>query len=126
MDAATRRTIRQRAGDRCEYCQLPQRNSELKLQIEHVIPRKHHGSDELENLAIACADCNLYKGSNIAGLDPLTGSLAALFNPRKDSWREHFVWHGVYMEGLTSIGRVTIDVLRLNHPERLEMRRELA
>jgi len=24
MDAATRRTVRERAADRCEYCQLPQ------------------------------------------------------------------------------------------------------
>jgi 5-methylcytosine-specific restriction endonuclease McrA len=30
--------------------------------IEHILPRNHGGTDELENLAIACARCNHEKG----------------------------------------------------------------
>ena len=58
MDAATRRLVRARAGNRCEYCGLPQDESPLAaLQIEHVIPKKHGGTDDPDNLALACIDC---------------------------------------------------------------------
>lgn len=60
MDAPTRRIVRKRRADRCEYCRLPQDLSPLaSLQIEHIIPRKHKGTDDLDNLALACKDCNL-------------------------------------------------------------------
>lgn len=58
MDAKTREAVRSRANDECEYCRLPQRLSPVaNLQIEHAIPRKHGGGDELKNLALACIDC---------------------------------------------------------------------
>ena len=30
--------------------------------LEHIVPKNHGGTDELENLAIACARCNSEKG----------------------------------------------------------------
>src|SRR5262245_35673880 len=45
---------------------------------------------EASNLALACFDCNRYKGSDLASLDPETGSLTPLFNPRLDDWSTHF------------------------------------
>lgn len=55
MDAATRRLVRERAGNRCEYCGLHQDESPLAvLHVEHIRPRKHGGSDETVNLALAC------------------------------------------------------------------------
>jgi 5-methylcytosine-specific restriction endonuclease McrA len=30
--------------------------------LEHIVPKSHAGTDELENLAIACARCNAEKG----------------------------------------------------------------
>lgn len=30
--------------------------------LEHIVPRSHGGTDDLENLAIACASCNSEKG----------------------------------------------------------------
>ena len=30
--------------------------------LEHIVPRNHGGTDDLENLAIACARCNSEKG----------------------------------------------------------------
>lgn len=123
MDAETRRFVRARAGNRCEYCQLPQEQSPLaKLQVEHIRPIKHHGGDEPENLAIACIDCNLRKGANIAGFDPDTGSLTPLFNPRRDAWNQHFGWAGVLIVGKTPAARATIAVLELNSADRLELR----
>ena len=79
MDAATRDIVRKRANYRCEYCGLHEDQSPLAaLHIEHILPRKHGGTDHLENLALACIDCNLHKGSNVAGYDPETKQLTEL------------------------------------------------
>ncbi len=126
MDSENRRFVRIRAGHRCEYCRLSQADSPLAaLQIEHVLPKKHGGGDGRDNLALACVDCNLHKGTNIAGIDPETGRLTPLFNPRTDEWNEHFIWHGVVIDGNTPVGRVTAYVLDFNSSERMEFRRFL-
>lgn len=123
MDESLRNSVRTRADHRCEYCQREQADSPLiSLHIEHVIPRKHGGDDNLDNLALACADCNFKKSSDLAGLDPNTGALTPLFHPRRDKWTDHFVWDGVRIVGLTSVGRTTVRVLDLNSPQRLRIR----
>ena len=38
------------------------------LHTEHIIPKKHSGSDDIDNLAVECIDCNLRKGSNLINL----------------------------------------------------------
>lgn len=95
----------------------------MPLQIEHIIPRKHGGNDDPDNLALACAECNLKKSSDLAGLDPETGALTPLFHPRRDSWSDHFEWDDLRIKGLTMIGRTTVRVLDLNAPARLRVRR---
>jgi hypothetical protein len=125
MDLATRELVRRRADDRCEYCGLHQRHSRLTFHIEHVVARKHGGADEPSNLALACHRCNLHKGPNLSGIDPLTGSVVSLFHPRTDDWREHFALAGVRIGGLTGIGRATVQVLAMNDARRLELRTEL-
>jgi 5-methylcytosine-specific restriction endonuclease McrA len=123
MDAKVRAAVHERAGERCEYCQRRQIDSPLiPLQIEHIVPRKHGGNDELDNLALACPDCNLHKGSNLTGIDPVTNEITSLFNPRNEVWRENFVWSGVRIEGTTAVGRTTVRVLDLNEPSRLRLR----
>ncbi len=82
--------VRRRAGDRCEYCHLPQSAYRRPFHIEHVVARQHGGSNELDNLALACWYCNLKKGPNLSGIDAHTGLMTALFNPRKDEWSDHF------------------------------------
>ena len=69
MDAATRSFVRQRAENRCEYCLLSQEHSELTHHIEHIIAKQHGGSDEVDNLALACHRCNLRKGPNVTGIE---------------------------------------------------------
>lgn len=126
MDAATKRLVRERAGNRCEYCRLHQEHSPLAvLQIEHINPRKHGGTDVLENLALACIDCNLAKSSNIAGRDPETSQITPLFDPRQDSWDDHFEFRGAYIVGKTAVGRTTIFVLNMNSDYQLELRATL-
>ncbi|MEX2091204.1 MAG: HNH endonuclease [Pirellulales bacterium] len=123
MDRQTRQFVRERAGNRCEYCGLPQSLSPMaQLQIEHIIPRKHGGGDEDQNLALACIDCNLAKSSNLAGIDPTTGETVTLFNPRTERWDEHFSWSGTLLVGLTPVGRTTVRVLNVNDDERQRVR----
>jgi 5-methylcytosine-specific restriction endonuclease McrA len=123
IDAGTRRLVRNRAANACEYCGLQQEHSPLaSLQIDHIIPRKHGGGNDPENLALACIDCNLAKGSNIAGIDPSTGQTTELFRPRKNQWEEHFEWRGVELVGKTAIGRKTTRVLKMNSEEQLQLR----
>lgn len=123
MEAATRARVRERAGDRCEYCRLHQDDSPLAvLHVEHIIPKVHGGSDDLENLALACIDCNLHKGTNLAGLDPETQQVTRLFHPRQQQWNEHFEWQGIRIVGKTDIGRTTVRVLHMNSADQLALR----
>ena len=110
---------------RCEYCRLDQAFHDLPFQIEHVIAKKHQGDDGADNLALSCYNCNAYKGSNIAGIDPQTQQLTRLFHPRRDRREVHFSWIGPELVGLTDVGRTTIEVLRINRDEGLALRRLL-
>ncbi len=92
------------------------------LQIEHIIPKKHGGSDEIENLALACIDCNLHKGANLTGIDPQTDEVTQLFHPRRQQWGVHFEWAGIYLVGRTAVGRTTVRVLDMNSDDRLALR----
>lgn len=117
--------VRGRAAEHCEYCLFPDYASELPFHIDHIIAEKHGGRTEPENLAWACFSCNLRKGPNIAGLDPETGELTSLFNPRADAWSEHFAWDGVWLRGKTAIGRATVTVLDINHVDSVTVREAL-
>jgi len=70
----------------------------------------------------SCSFCNSFKGSNIAGLDSRTRKLTPLFNPRRHAWHRHFRWRGAYLVGRTAVGRVTVAVLNINDPLRVEFR----
>ncbi|WP_197455027.1 HNH endonuclease [Stieleria varia] len=79
MNESTKTIVRERAGHRCEYCRLHQDDSPLAtLHVEHIVPRKHGGTNDLDNLALACIDCNLHKGPNLTGIDPETGEITVL------------------------------------------------
>ncbi len=126
MDRALRRRVRDRAGSRCEYCGLLQRHAPFALfHIDHIIPRQHGGTDDPSNLALACFRCNLHKGPNLTSIDPVTGNMVRLFNPRQDAWDEHFTLQDVQIAGLTPIGRATVRALSMNAAERMQLRAEL-
>ena len=124
--------VRRRAIGRCEYCRLPQSAFRRPFHIEHVVARQHGGSSTLDNLALACWNCNLKKGPNLSGVDPKTRQVTALFNPRKDRWDEHFSAVVVPLKplcvaicGLSAVGRATVQVLGLNDEMRQLIRYEL-
>jgi hypothetical protein len=125
MTAATRTSVIQRAGNRCEYCHLPQAAYEATFHIDHIVASQHGQEDDPSNLALCCPKCNRKKGPNLAGIDPQTRSPVLLFDPRKDEWSVHFRWNGPLLLGLTVCGRATIALLDLNAEERLRLRRAL-
>jgi 5-methylcytosine-specific restriction endonuclease McrA len=122
MDGALRELVRNRAGNRCEYCQLPEQFSELRFHVEHITPRQHGGADSVENLALACPDCNLFKGPNLTGVEQSTQRVVRLFHPRRDKWAEHFALEGSRIVGKTAVGRVTVALFRMNEPQRMRVR----
>jgi len=115
---ALRQTVIERAMNRCEYCQSPSSYSPEIFEIEHIQPLTAGGATELSNLALSCPACNRYKGNRQSATDPETGQVVSFFNPRTDRWQEHFAWGDDFatIEGLTSIGRVTIITLNMNRP----------
>ena len=123
MKPSVRRFVRLRAGRRCEYCRLHESDQPfLSFHLEHIIAKKHHGSDHPDNLAWSCLECNAAKSSNLSGRDLMTGRVVVLFNPRRQRWSRHFEWEGARLVGLTPCGRATIDVLNINARHRIELR----
>ena len=125
METSVRRLVRDRAGKRCEYCGLAEEHVYIPHHIDHIRPKQHGGDDSPLNLALACQGCNLKKGSNLAGIDPASETLVALFNPRKQVWAEHFVFRGALIVGLTPVGRATVAVLDMNTRERVKIREDV-
>lgn len=122
MDPTIQSAVRARAKARCEYCRFPESFAELPFQCDHVVARQHGGQTALENLAFACCFCNRFKGPNLSGVDPSSGEVVRLFDPRRDVWEEHFEWQGPRLIGRTPSGRATIQALRLNRSDAIAVR----
>lgn len=101
IPAELRRLVVHRAVGRCEYCQLSQAGQEATFHIDHVMPVVAGGQTVAENLALACISCSLRKAARQTALDSHSGEEVALYNPRHDTWHEHFQWEGVSLVGLT-------------------------
>jgi len=124
MKPATRRLVRRRAGNRCEYCRLHQDDDPLlSFHVEHIIAKQHGGTDHPSNLAWSCHKCNRAKGPNLAGR--FKNEIVPLFHPRRQKWDRHFGWLGARIVGRTKSGKATVAVLNLNAPERVVVRKIL-
>jgi hypothetical protein len=97
----------------------------VPFPIDHIIAPQHGGGTTLDNLALSCLHDNTHKGPNIAGIDPQTRRITRLFNPRRDKWERHFDWEGALLVGKTAVGRTTISVLAMNHPDVVAVRQSL-
>jgi hypothetical protein len=115
----------ERALGYCEYCLLHHDFTDFSHQIDHIVAIKHGGLSVLINLALACLECNLNKGTDLTTIDPMTGQIIALFNPREQSWEEHFTHDRGHIVGLTQTGRVTAALLQFNNSDRVAERRKL-
>ena len=122
--AELRELVAQRARRCCEYCRSQERFSADAFSVDHIVPKTTGGDDDVTNLAFACQGCNNHKFSATEAVDPHTGQPVPLFNPRKQSWDEHFAWDDTFerIEGRTASGRATVARLRLNRPHLINLR----
>lgn len=120
-----RNHIAENAKHCCEYCQTAQEISGAQMHVEHIMPLSRDGDSRFENLCLACAWCNSFKGTQIEGVDTESGESVSLFNPRQQTWSDHFYWddEGITIVGKTDVGRVTINVLKMNNSYILPARR---
>ncbi|MEY2430226.1 MAG: hypothetical protein QOJ40_3111 [Verrucomicrobiota bacterium] len=118
--------VAERGAHRCEYCQAPEAIFNFPFEVEHIVPPGSGGSDEEANQALSCRCCNLFKSNHQDGVDPQTGKLVALFNPRQSRWEEHFTVDQRTGElgGLTSVGWATIGRLEMNRPTQVAARKQ--
>jgi hypothetical protein len=122
ISPALRQLAYKRASGMCEYCLIPEIATFAVHEIDHIIPLKHGGQTVSENLALSCALCNKHKGTDLTSIDPETGEIVPLYHPRRERWVDHFQLQGALFLPLTPTGHVTIRLLQLNHPDRLEER----
>ena len=124
---AIRRRVRDRAGNRCEYCQHPASFSCAPFVCDHVVPRVRGAGSTLADLAWACPACNGHKYAKTHGRDPRTGRAVPLFNPRRQRWSRHLGWSAdlLHIKGRTATGRATVAALHLNCPALVNLRRAL-
>ncbi len=85
-----RRQVAEDAHHRCGYCLSDESLTGISLSIDHIIPAAAGGPTARDNLWLACRACNEFKGARTHADDPTTGEQARLFDPRHQTWREHF------------------------------------
>lgn len=119
--------VAKRAQERCEYCLTPAEYSSDPFVVEHIYPRAKAGQTVLENLALSCHGCNGHKHAKVTVIDPISEEVHPLYNPRTQSWSEHFKWNEDQTQiiGQTPVGRATIAALHLNRPGVINLRRIL-
>lgn len=118
--------VAQRAAHHCEYYHAPEAFFNFPFEVEHIIPPIHGGEDDAANWALACRSCNLHKSSHLQGMDDETQTSVRLFNPRLDSWSDHFRVETAtaVVVGRTIIGRATVHRLRMNTPVQVAARQQ--
>ena len=116
ISSELRESVAANARHCCCYCLTQEEVVGMLFTVDHIIAESLGGETVVENLCLACWDCNLIKNKRIAAIDSDTGSMVALFHPNQQHWHEHFTWleEGAKLVGITPVGRVTIKTLRLN------------
>lgn len=120
-----REKIIRAADNSCGYCKTSQDLVPITFEIEHILPKAAGGTDEEENLWLACGACNSYKHAKTHAIDPNTNRKVRLFNPRRQNWNKHFLFNSDTSEiiGKTASGRATVLALKLNNERSVKMRK---
>ena len=126
IPALIREQVQQRAAFLCEYCHTDEPWQLVPFTVDHILPGSEGGDHRVENLALACFHCNRYKSDKVSVFDSATEKEILLFNPRQMVWAEHFIWSadGLRVLPQSDIGRVTIELLKLNRERVLRLRQD--
>lgn len=77
----TRFKVLERDGYRCRYC--GKTSDDIAIDVDHVVPVREGGSDDLDNLVAACVDCNSGKSGHPARA-PRQKNARALLEPETE------------------------------------------
>jgi len=124
ISEAVQNQVGQRANFLCEYCHASEQWQYVSFTVDHVIPITKGGTNSIDNLALACFHCNRQKSDKLKAFDEQSLSEVFLFNPRTESWQEHFIWSKdtLLIIGLTAIGRATVAELAFNRARIINIR----
>jgi HNH endonuclease len=127
ISATLKNQVIDRAGGCCEFCYAQLRFSPNSFHIEHHVPLSRGGANTLENLTLACPQCNLHKATKTEAIDPLSEQTVLLFHPRQMSWGDHFIWSDdtTQIIGITPTGRATVELLQTNRENLVNLRQVL-
>ena len=127
LPKSVRLLVSQRAKGYCEYCRSHEDYGTGPFNVEHIIPSSAGGGDHPENLAYSCSGCNGHKFTKLTAIDLVSEKEASMFNPRWQEWNQHFLWDETSMVilGLTPTGRATIDALKMNRIQLVNLRKAL-
>ncbi len=116
--------VRERANYLCEYCRANEQWQYVRFTVDHVVPVSLGGKDNLANLTLACFHCNRHKTNRLTAIEPEAQTEVPLFNPRQDSWQEHFIWSmdGLSIVGISPTGKATVVALLLNRERVMPIR----
>ena len=114
-----RRQVAQRSNFCCEYCLLPDALAIYPFEVDHILAVRHGGKTKLENLAYCCSRCNRNKRSDLTTVLTEQEIIVRIFNPRLDSWNDHFEVESGVIYPKSTIGEATIKLLDFNTPERI-------
>lgn len=103
---------------------MSQLGQEATFHIDHIVPVTDGGATIEENLALACVSCSLRKGARRMAADPSGIGKVPLFHPRSDVWGDHFQWQDERIVEKSATGRATVNLLKMNRPLALAIRRE--
>ena len=125
IPSSIQRQIRDRFANCCAYCRTAEALTVTIFEFEHIVPLSAGGATVFENLCLACPTCNRYKANRQTAIDPETQAVTPLFHPQQQRWTDHFGWNAKATEvtGLTSIGRATIAMLKINRPQMTRVRK---
>jgi 5-methylcytosine-specific restriction endonuclease McrA len=127
VTARQRQIVAERARHCCEYCRSQVRFATQLFSVEHIQPRSRGGKTTLDNLALACQGCNGHKYTKTEGNDPVTAEMVPLYNPRQQHWDDHFRWNEDFslIVGISPVGRATVEILKLNRENLINLRQVL-
>jgi predicted restriction endonuclease len=89
-------SVYERYGFKCAYCGLDgsgdfERWFSANFAVDHIKPTKHGGTDDPDNLALACHSCNLYKGATDCNSIDQAKEIIHQKKRQAQDWYEKFV-----------------------------------
>lgn len=102
------------SSGKCAYCECKLAVESKYVEVEHFFCKEHHPGRVLDwmNLLPACKRCNGSKGHHNVAIDPI-------LDPYDSRPPEHLSLRLYRIVGITGIGQLTVEVLRLNDSDRL-------